>query len=131
MICYNIHQYSKDMLHVDIGITAMNMNTDTQHLAYILRSNETSPPAGLLKGLRDANRLQDLVRKEMKPGVTGDEVLFNVFDDMKKERLEGLIYSHPIGDYGHSAGAVIGMQNNQHSTYCLCACCEEFRSRGL
>ncbi|KAK8849845.1 hypothetical protein IAR55_005181 [Kwoniella newhampshirensis] len=109
------HPYARegDMLHVDIGITAMNMNTDTQHLGYILRSNETKVPAGLVKGLHDANRLQDFVRERMVPGKTGDEVLQTVFDDMKESELKGLIYSHPIGDYGHSAGALIGMANIQ------------------
>lgn len=105
-----------DMLHVDIGITAMNMNTGTQHLGYVLRHNETAPPKDLIKGLKDANKLQDMVRKEMIPGRKGDEVFFAVRRDMKDKGLEGRIYSHPIGDYGHSAGAVIGMQNNQNGT---------------
>lgn len=96
------------MLHVDIGITAMNMNTDTQHLGYILRANETSPPVGLLKGLEAGNKLQDLVKNRMVPGRTGDGVLKDVRGDMDKKGLKGLVYSHPIGDYGHSAGALIG-----------------------
>nr|XP_031857323.1 uncharacterized protein CI109_007271 [Kwoniella shandongensis]KAA5524395.1 hypothetical protein CI109_007271 [Kwoniella shandongensis] len=104
-----------DLLHVDIGITAMNMNTDTQHLGYILRSNETKVPAGLVQGLHDANRLQDFTRKRMVPGLTGDEVFEAVIEDMKDAGLKGLIYSHPIGDYGHSAGAIIGMANIQGS----------------
>jgi hypothetical protein len=101
------------MLHVDIGITAMGMNTDTQHLGYILRSNESSPPRSLVHGLHRANRMQDLNRKEMVPGRTGDDVFFRVKADMRAEGLEGNIYSHPIGDYGHSAGAIIGMTNLQ------------------
>jgi hypothetical protein len=108
-----------DILHVDIGITAMNMNTDTQHLGYVLRANETAPPKSLLKGLHDANRLQDMVRKEMKVGRTGDEVFWAVRKDMKKAGLKGKIYSHPIGDYGHSAGAVIGMQDWQKCGYSI------------
>lgn len=102
-----------DMIHVDIGITAMGMNTDTQHLGYILRSNETNAPLGLLKGLATGNRLQDFVREEMVPGRTGDDVLAHVQRRMKNAGLGGDIYSHPIGDYGHSAGAVIGMTNIQ------------------
>lgn len=102
-----------DMIHVDIGITAMGMNTDTQHLGYILRHNETAPPAGLVEGMRNANKLQDFVREEMVPGRTGNEVLFAVFDRMNASGLDGDIYSHPIGDYGHSAGAVIGFTNIQ------------------
>lgn len=103
-----------DMVHVDIGITAMGMNTDTQHLGYVLRRNETRPPDGLLRGLKAGNALQDMVREEMVPGRTGDEVLAAVQKRMKKAGFDGDIYSHPIGDYGHSAGAVIGMTNMQN-----------------
>ncbi|KAG8878302.1 hypothetical protein FRB98_006280 [Tulasnella sp. 332] len=91
-----------DMLHVDIGITAMNMNTDTQHLAYVLRSklNETAPPQGLIDGLKQANDLQDSVQKWMKigfeQGQTGDWVLVHVREQMEEEGREGLIYCHPI-----------------------------------
>ena len=91
----------------------MGMNTDTQHLGYILRTNETSPPASLVAGLHAANKMQDMNRKEMVPGRTGDDVFWFIRDDMKEAGLEGRIYSHPIGDYGHSAGAVIGMADWQ------------------
>ncbi|KAL7422645.1 hypothetical protein Q5752_001936 [Cryptotrichosporon argae] len=102
-----------DVLHVDVGIAAMGLHTDTQHLGYVLRANETRPPAGLLAGLRAANRLQDFVRHEMLVGRTGDEVLAAVRARMAGAQLEGSIYSHPIGDRGHAAGAVIGMTNLQ------------------
>ena len=36
-----------DVLHCDFGITAMRLNTDTQHMAYVLREGETEAPAGL------------------------------------------------------------------------------------
>lgn len=49
----------------------------------------------------------------MKPGKTGDEILAESRATMAKEGLSGLIYSHPIGDYGHSAGTPIGMTNLQ------------------
>ncbi|ORX41264.1 hypothetical protein BD324DRAFT_613868 [Kockovaella imperatae] len=106
-----------DMLHVDIGIYAMGMNTDTQHLGYILRSNETAPPQSLQDGLAIANKMQDFNRLEMRPGLTGDQVFWAIRGDMTKAKLNehGRIYSHPIGDYGHSAGAVIGMADWQTS----------------
>jgi hypothetical protein len=85
------------MLHVDIGITAMNMNTDTQHLGYILDEHETDAPKGLKEGLRRGNRMQDLVRDEMRLGRKGDEVLSGVRERMKGEEIEGLVYCHPIG----------------------------------
>ncbi|PBK69677.1 hypothetical protein ARMSODRAFT_956460 [Armillaria solidipes] len=102
-----------DLLHIDFGITAMGMNTDTRHLAYVLRTSEgeTDAPEGLKAGLKKGNRMQDIVLENMKAGLTGDEVLQRCLEQMKLENIEGQIYSHPIGDWGHDAGAVMGFTN--------------------
>lgn len=99
-----------DVLHVDFGITAMGLNTDTQHLGYVLRSSEgeQTVPKGLLNGLRTANRMQDIVLEQMRVGRTGNEVLKGCNEQMKAEGIEGQVYSHPIGDFGHAPGATIG-----------------------
>ena len=97
-----------DMLHVDFGVTALGMNTDTQHLAYVLPPKDKEVPQGLKDGLATANRLQDLVKENMKPGMTGNEILKASRQQMEKEGIEGKVYCHAIGDWGHSAGAVIG-----------------------
>ena len=99
-----------DFLHVDFGVTAMGMNTDTQHLGYVLHPGETEAdvPQGLRDGLKKGNRLQDMTRAHMKPGMTGDEILAAIRAQMEDEGIEGKIYCHPIGDWGHSAGTVIG-----------------------
>lgn len=99
-----------DLLHVDFGVTALGMNTDTQHLAYVLYPGETERdiPKGLLEGLKKANRLQDIVKKNMKVGSTGNQILKVCLEQMRKEGIEGKIYSHPIGDWGHSAGTLVG-----------------------
>ena len=47
-----------DMLWCDIGFTAYNLHTDTQHVGYVLKENETDVPAGLKEGLRKANIMQ-------------------------------------------------------------------------
>ncbi|KAJ3757890.1 peptidase M24, structural domain-containing protein [Lentinula raphanica] len=100
-----------DLLHIDWGITAMGMNTDTQHMAYVLRDGETDVPASLKQGLKKANRMQDIHLEIMRAGMTGNEVLQKCLAQMKLEGIEGQIYSHPIGDWGHDAGAVIGFTN--------------------
>ena len=99
-----------DLLHIDFGMTAMGMNTDTQHMAYVLRSSagEMAPPPGLKAGLKKSNRMMDIVLQTMRPGLTGNEVLSICLAQMKKEGIEGQIYSHPIGDWGHAPGAVMG-----------------------
>ncbi|MGH7483936.1 MAG: M24 family metallopeptidase [Longimicrobiales bacterium] len=102
-----------DVLHVDFGITALGLNTDTQHIGYLLREGESGVPAGLRAALRVANRLQDIVLAELEPGRTGNEVLFAALDLMRRERIDGTIYTHPIGDHGHGAGALIGLWDRQ------------------
>ncbi|KAF5393006.1 hypothetical protein D9757_001317 [Collybiopsis confluens] len=97
-----------DLLHIDWGITAMGMNTDTQHLAYVLRDGETDAPDSLKEGLAKANRMQDIHLGIMRAGMTGNEVLRKCLAQMQAEGIQGQIYSHPIGDWGHDAGAVVG-----------------------
>lgn len=100
-----------DMLHVDFGVSALGLNTDTQHLAYVLHPGETEKdiPQGLLDGLKKGNRMQDIVRTNMKVGSSGNEILKACLEKMKEEGIDGRIYSHSIGDWGHSAGTLIGM----------------------
>ena len=104
---HHVIQYG-DLLHVDFGVTALGLNTDTQHLAYVLHPGETEVPKGLRDGLKTVNRLQDIVRSNMKIGKTGNEILIKSLEVMRSEGIEGKIYCHPIGDWGHSAGTIIG-----------------------
>lgn len=102
-----------DHLHVDFGIYAMGLATDTQHVGYVLKEGETDAPAGLQKALANSNRMQDIAFEEMRPGRTGNEVLASMLARMKKEGIEGSMYSHPINDYGHGAGPLIGLWDQQ------------------
>jgi Xaa-Pro aminopeptidase len=102
-----------DVLHCDFGITALGLNTDTQHMGYVLREGESEPPAGLKRALANANRLQDIVLAEMRPGRTGNEVLASALAQMRSEGINGTVYTHPIGDYGHGAGPLIGLWDRQ------------------
>jgi hypothetical protein len=102
-----------DVLHCDVGITALRLNTDTQHMAYVLRDGETDAPAGLKAALRNANRLQDILFEETRPGRTGNEILTATLAKMKSEGLNGTMYSHPIGMHGHGAGPLIGLWDYQ------------------
>jgi Xaa-Pro aminopeptidase len=102
-----------DVLHCDFGITALGLNTDTQHMGYVLKEGETAPPAGLRAALAASNRLQDLVMAEMRPGRTGNEVLKATLERMRAEKIDGTVYGHPVGDHGHAAGPLIGMWDRQ------------------
>ena len=102
-----------DVLHVDFGISALGLNTDTQHMGYVLRPGETDAPAGLYAALKNSNRLQDLLLEEMRPGRTGDEALLATLARMREEKIDGSVYTHPIGDHGHGAGPLIGLWDRQ------------------
>ena len=102
-----------DVLHTDFGITAMRLNTDTQHMGYVLRAGESDVPAGLKKALANGNRLQDTVLGRLQPGSTGNEILLDSLKAMQAAGIKGSIYSHPIGDHGHAAGPLIGLWDHQ------------------
>lgn len=102
-----------DLLWCDVGITALRLNTDTQHNGYVLLEGETDAPEGLKQALRNSNRLQDLLFEEVRPGRTGNEILRLVLARMRKEGLDGTMYSHPIGMHGHGAGPLIGLWDYQ------------------
>jgi Xaa-Pro aminopeptidase len=102
-----------DVLHCDVGITVARLNTDTQHNAYVLLAGETDAPAGLTQALRNANRMQDIAIEELRPGRTGNEILASVLARMKAGRIDGTMYSHPVGLHGHGAGPLIGLWDLQ------------------
>ncbi|HVZ22539.1 MAG TPA: M24 family metallopeptidase [Vicinamibacterales bacterium] len=102
-----------DVLHCDVGITVARLNTDTQHMAYVLKPGETDAPAGLKKALANSNALQDIVISNIRPGRTGNEILAAARARMKADGIDGTVYSHPIGLNGHGAGPLIGLWDYQ------------------
>ena len=102
-----------DLLHCDFGIRYLNMCTDTQRLAYVAREGESEVPQDLRNGMRVNNRFQDIVREQMKPGRTGNEVLMASLAQAKEEGIEAVLYSHPCNMYGHGPGPTIGLWNQQ------------------
>ncbi len=106
-----------DLLHCDFGITYMNMRTDTQRLCYVLKEGEEDVPAELKTALERNNRFQDIVRENMKPGSTGNEVFLNSVRQGKEAGIRPVLYSHPLGLFGHSCGPTIGLWNDQNPIY--------------
>ena len=102
-----------DVLHCDVGITAMRLNTDTQHNAYVLKEGEVAPPLGLQKALTNSNRFQDILFEETRPGRSGNEILRATRAKLASEGIEGTMYSHPIGMHGHGAGPIFGLWDYQ------------------
>ena len=102
-----------DVLHCDVGITVARLNTDTQHMAYVLREGEADAPPGLRRALANSNALQDIVMSETRPGRTGNEILAASRARMQAQKIDGSVYTHPIGLHGHGAGPLIGLWDYQ------------------
>ena len=102
-----------DLLHCDFGITYIGLNTDCQQHAYILKENEAEVPAYLSEAFKKGNRVQDIFTGNFVEGKTGNEILLKSLSEAKAEGLRPSIYTHPLGNYGHSAGPTIGMWDSQ------------------
>ncbi len=104
-----------DLLWTDFGITYLRLNTDTQHLAYVLKPGETEAPAGLKTGLANSNRVQDFLTGAFQTGRSGNEALAIARAAAIAAGLDPSIYTHPIGHHGHGAGPSIGFWDNQQA----------------
>ena len=104
-----------DLLWTDFGITYLRLNTDMQHLAYVLKPGESKAPAGLRQGLANSNRVQDMLTRHFALGRSGNEVLALTRVEALAAGLDASIYSHPIGLHGHGAGPSIGFWDNQNA----------------
>lgn len=102
-----------DLLHCDVGLTYLKLNTDHQELAYVLKPGEEDAPAGLKEALGRANRVQDILTSEFVVGRTGNQVLAAALKKAREEGLKASIYTHPLGFHGHAAGPTIGLWDKQ------------------
>jgi hypothetical protein len=103
-----------DLLHVDIGISYLRLNTDVQEHAYVLLPGETNAPTALQKAFSNGNRLQDILTRKFAFNKTGNEILSAALLQAKQEGIIASIYTHPIGYHGHAAGPTIGMWDQQN-----------------
>jgi hypothetical protein len=103
-----------DLLHCDVGITYLRLNTDIQQHAYVLLPGETSMPQSLKKAFSNGNRLQDMLTSQFKEGTTGNKMLAAALAQAKAEGIVPSIYTHPLGTHGHAAGTTIGMWDMQN-----------------
>ncbi len=99
-----------DLIHCDVGIRYLRLNSDHQEWAYILREHENDTPEGLRKLMSQANRLQDVFMAEFKRGLTGNELLRNILTRARNEDIPNpKVYSHSLGLFLHEPGPLIGL----------------------
>ncbi len=102
-----------DLLHYDVGIKYFGLCSDSQRLGYVLRENETEVPAYLQEAFAKTSRFQDIVSQEHITGRTGNEILKTCLERAQQEGIAAMLYCHPIGYFGHSAGTVVGLWDMQ------------------
>ena len=105
--------YKGDHIHIDFGISYLNLQTDTQQNAYILRDEEDDVPEDLKFALRKGNELQDILTDNFAVGRTGNDILRRSREQAMARDIGPIIYTHPIGLHGHAAGTTIGMWDKQ------------------
>lgn len=99
-----------DLVHCDVGVKYLRLNSDHQEWAYVLRPGESNAPAGLVSLLAEGNRLQDIFMAEFAHGLTGDQLLANILARARRENIPNpRIYSHSLGLYLHEPGPLIGL----------------------
>jgi hypothetical protein len=105
-----------DVLHTDVGISYLRLNTDTQEMGYVLKLGETDAPEGLKKALAAGNRWQDILTGNFTTGRSGNEILAATRAQSSSEGIASTTYTHPIGFHGHAAGMIVGWWDNQGPT---------------
>ena len=106
-----------DLLHCDVGFRYGGLCSDVQEMAYV---NDPRNPANerviadLTRIHHTAMEFQDIVAAHMRAGLTGNEVLTRSLATAKERGIaRPMLYSHPIGTFGHGPGPTIGSFGNQ------------------
>lgn len=105
-----------DVLHTDVGICYLQLCTDTQEMAYVLKLGEFDVPQGLQRALQLGVQWQDILTDAFKTGKTGNQILADTHTGSKEQGIISSTYTHPLGFVGHAAGPTIGMWDNQGKT---------------
>jgi hypothetical protein len=93
-----------DLLHVDFGVRQSGLVTDQQKMAYVLREDESAPPAGLVNAFEDSARAANLHASDLVAGRTGIDIKTRSEAAAKADGIDLLVYSHVQGYWVHDAG---------------------------
>lgn len=100
-----------DVIQTDFGIRVHDTwVTDIQRFAYVLRENETEPPADILRYWEGAKNGREAAFKAMKPGVKGIDVDAAQRAIMDNNGSLPVMWStgHPVGYVAHDTGPNLG-----------------------
>ena len=122
-----------DFLAIDWGVGYLNFFTDMKRHAYVLKEGETELPAGIQKAFDNARAVRDILKNNIRSGVTAKEMLeqlnrkiaeagFGVMAEFNKptddrEIVDVIIGCHSVGNLGHGVGPSIAFFNPERLTY--------------
>jgi hypothetical protein len=105
-----------DLLHCDVGIRYLRLNSDHQELAYLRRRGERSLPGDLGRLWAEVHRLQQVYMESFELGLSGNELLNRI---LTRARAAGIptprVYSHSLGLFLHEPGPLIGLPWEQEA----------------
>ena len=103
-----------DLLHCDFGVIYGHLCSDIQEMAYVKDENDEQLIQELNHIHTISMRFQDIVANHFGEGKSGNEVLQSSLAQAKAEGIaKPMVYSHPIGLFGHGPGPTIGSFGNQ------------------
>ena len=105
-----------DLIHCDVGVRYLRLNSDHQQWAYILREGETDAPEDLKALMAAALRLEDVFMAGFERGLSGNEMLKNILGRAWAAGISNpKVYSHSLGLYLHEPGPLIGLPWEQEA----------------
>lgn len=120
------------LMHIDWGVCLMNFCTDMKRTAYVLKPGETGPPAGIQNAWDRAQKVREVIRENLKPGLTGLNTLkmlnlkvaeagFEIMKEFNKPSAttatEVIIGCHSTGNTGHGSGPSITTWQGVQGSY--------------
>ena len=107
-----------DVIHCDVGIKYLRLNSDHQHLAYVPRLGETDVPAGLKARMADTTPPAGHLHGRLPPRRSRQRDAPRRCS--RERRRQGMpeprIYSHNLGLFLHQPGPLIGLPWEQENT---------------
>ncbi len=122
------------LLHIDWGVCLMNLCTDMKRTAYVLKTDESKPPAGIQRAWDQALKVREVIRRTIKPGGRAIDTLealnraveasgFRIMKEFNKPATtpdtEVIIGCHSIGNTGHGSGPSMATWQARQSTFVL------------